>query len=58
MAALDRARRALAPEGVVLLVEPLAGVALLRETAAAAGFTRVRRLPIEAPLNPVLELMP
>jgi hypothetical protein len=35
-----------------------AGEALLRETAAAAGFTRIRRLPIEAPLNLVLELMP
>ena len=96
--ALGRARATLAPDGVVLLVEPLAadrvednlnpsgrmfyavstlictpnavsqiagdveplgtqaGEALLRETAAAAGFTRVRRLPIEAPMNLILEL--
>ena len=100
--ALVQARAALAPEGAVVLVEPLAadrvednltpsgrmfyavstlictpnavsqtaaagghvplgtqaGEALLRETAAAAGFTRVRRVPVEAPLNLVLELRP
>jgi SAM-dependent methyltransferase len=41
--------------------EPLgtqAGEALLRETAATAGFTRVRRVPVDAPLNLVLELRP
>lgn len=100
VAALAAARAALAPEGAVLLVEPLAGdrvednlnptgrmfyavstlvctpnavsqtvpgagaaplgtqagEALLRETAAAAGFTAVRRVPVDAPLNLVLEL--
>ena len=98
--ALVQAREALAPEGVVLLVEPLAadrvednltppgrmfyavstlictpnavsqftggpaplgtqaGEALLRETAGAAGFSRVRRVAVEAPLNLVLELRP
>ena len=99
---LVQARAALAPDGAVMLVEPLgadrvednltpsgrmfyavstlictpnavsqtadphghaplgtqAGEALLRETAAAAGFTRVRRLPVEAPLNLILELRP
>jgi SAM-dependent methyltransferase len=35
-----------------------AGEALLRSTAAAAGFTRIRRVPVEAPLNLVLELRP
>lgn len=98
--ALVQAREALAPAGVVLLVEPAAadrvednltpsgrmfyavstlictpnaisqttgdqgcaplgtqaGAALLGETAAAAGFTGVRRVPVEAPLNMVLEL--
>jgi SAM-dependent methyltransferase len=97
--ALVVAREALAPDGVVLLVEvnagdrvednlnpagrmfysistlvctpnalsqqapgapePLgtqAGEARLREVALAAGFTRVRRLPVDAPLNLVLEL--
>ncbi len=34
----------------------LAGEARLREIAAAAGFTRVRRVPVDAPLNLVLEL--
>ena len=34
----------------------LAGEPRLREVAAAAGFTRVRRLPVAAPLNLVLEL--
>lgn len=101
VAALASAREALAPGGVVLLVEPLAadtvednltpsgrmfyavstlictpnavsqaaagapaplgtqaGEALLRETAQAAGFSRVRRIPVEAPLNLVLELAP
>jgi SAM-dependent methyltransferase len=100
--ALVQARAVLAPEGAVVLVEPLAGdrvgdnltpvgrmfyavstlictpnavsqtaraggfmplgtqagEALLRETAGAAGFTRVRRVPVEAPLNLVLELRP
>jgi len=39
--------------------EPLgtqAGEARLREVALAAGFTRVRRVPVDAPLNLVLEL--
>ena len=97
--ALVVAREALAPDGVVLLVEvsagdrvednlnpagrmfysistlvctpnalsqqapgapePLgtqAGEARLREVALAAGFTRVRRVPVDAPLNLVLEL--
>jgi SAM-dependent methyltransferase len=36
----------------------VAGEALLRETASAAGFTRIRRLDVEAPLNIVLELRP
>jgi SAM-dependent methyltransferase len=97
--ALATARDALTPDGVVLLVEPLAadrvednfnpagrmfyavstlvctpnalsqqvpggpeplgtlaGEPRLREVAAAAGFTRVRRLPVDAPLNLVLEL--
>ncbi len=36
----------------------LAGEPRLREVAAAAGFTRVRRLPVDAPLNLVLELRP
>jgi SAM-dependent methyltransferase len=101
--ALVQARAALAPEGAVVLVEPLAadrvednltpsgrmfygvstlictpnavsqtaagtagrvplgtqaGEALLRETATAAGFAHVRRVPVEAPLNLVLELRP
>jgi SAM-dependent methyltransferase len=100
--ALRQAHAALAPDGAVVLVEPLAGdhvednlnptgrmfyavstlictpnavsqtagahgdaplgtqagEALLRDTAAAAGFTRVRRVPVEAPLNLVLELRP
>lgn len=98
--ALVQVREVLAPDGAVLLVEPLAadrvednltppgrmfyavsalvctpnavsqsagpdasaplgtqaGEALLTRTAAAAGFTRVRRIPVEAPLNLVLEL--
>jgi 2-polyprenyl-3-methyl-5-hydroxy-6-metoxy-1,4-benzoquinol methylase len=100
--ALVQARTVLAPDGAVMLVEPLAadrvednltpsgrmfyavstlictpnavsqtagtggpaplgtqaGEALLRETAAAAGFTHVRRVPVDAPLNLVLELRP
>lgn len=36
----------------------VAGEARLREVAAAAGFTRVRRLDVEAPLNILLELRP
>lgn len=36
----------------------VAGEALLRRTAEAAGFTRVRRLDVEAPLNILLELRP
>jgi len=35
-----------------------AGPALLGETAAAAGFSQVRRVPLDAPLNLVLELRP
>ncbi len=35
-----------------------AGEALLRSTAAAAGFTRIRRVPAQAPLNLVMELRP
>lgn len=34
----------------------LAGETLLREVAAAAGFTRIRRVPVDTPLNLVLEL--
>jgi hypothetical protein len=34
----------------------LAGESRLREVAASAGFTHVRRLPVDAPLNLVLEL--
>jgi SAM-dependent methyltransferase len=99
VSALTVAREALTADGVVLLVEPLAGDHVednfhpagrmfyavstlvctpnavsqqvvdgpiplgtlagegrLREVAAAAGFTRVRRLPVEAPLNLVFEL--
>jgi SAM-dependent methyltransferase len=99
--ALAHARLALAADGAVLLVEPLAGDRVednfnpsgrmfyavstlvctpnalsqqvpggpeplgtlageprLRDVAAAAGFTRVRRIPVEAPLNLVLELRP
>jgi SAM-dependent methyltransferase len=99
--ALAHARSALAPDGAVLLVEPLAadrvednlnpsgrmfyavstlvctpnalsqqvpggpeplgtlaGEPRLREVAAEAGFTRVRRIPVDAPLNLVLELRP
>jgi SAM-dependent methyltransferase len=99
VSALAVAREALTRDGVVLLVEPLAGDRVednfhpagrmfyavstlvctpnavsqqvvggptplgtlagevrLREVAAAAGFTRIRRLPVEAPLNLVLEL--
>ncbi len=36
----------------------VAGEARLREVAAEAGFTRVRRLDVEAPLNILLELRP
>jgi SAM-dependent methyltransferase len=99
--ALAHARSALAADGAVLLVEPLAadrvednlnpsgrmfyavstlvctpnalsqqvpggpdplgtlaGERRLREVAAAAGFTRVRRVPVDAPVNLVLELRP
>jgi hypothetical protein len=35
-----------------------AGEARLREAANAAGFGMIRRLPVEAPLNLVLELRP
>lgn len=95
LGALVHARAALAPEGVVLLVEPaaadrvednftpigrffyassalvctpnalaqeghalgtLAGEAALREVAGRAGFSRVRRVPVEAPFNLLLEL--
>jgi SAM-dependent methyltransferase len=45
---------ALAQEGHAL--GTLAGEAALREVAAAAGFTRVRRVPVDASLNLVLEL--
>jgi 2-polyprenyl-3-methyl-5-hydroxy-6-metoxy-1,4-benzoquinol methylase len=47
---------ALAQEGHAL--GTLAGEAALREVAAAAGFGRVRRVPVDAPLNLVLELRP
>jgi 2-polyprenyl-3-methyl-5-hydroxy-6-metoxy-1,4-benzoquinol methylase len=47
---------ALAQEGHAL--GTLAGEARLREVAAAAGFGRVRRVPVDAPLNLVLELRP
>jgi SAM-dependent methyltransferase len=100
-AALARARAAVAPGGVVLLVEPFggdnvednlnptgrmfyavstlactpnavsqktatsseplggqAGEKLLRELAGKAGFTRVRRLDVAAPMNLILELRP
>ncbi|HET7516381.1 MAG TPA: SAM-dependent methyltransferase, partial [Actinomycetes bacterium] len=36
----------------------LAGEARLREVAEAAGFTRIRRVPVQAPLNLLLELRP
>src|SRR5919107_481687 len=36
----------------------LAGEPRLRDVAAAAGFTRARRIPVDAPLNLVLELRP
>jgi SAM-dependent methyltransferase len=45
---------ALAQEGQAL--GTLAGEAALREGAAAAGFGSVRRVPVDAPLNLVLEL--
>jgi SAM-dependent methyltransferase len=35
-----------------------AGESLLRATAEAAGFTRIRRVPVDAPLNLVMELRP
>lgn len=35
-----------------------AGEALLRATGEAAGFTRIRRVPVDAPLNLVMELRP
>jgi SAM-dependent methyltransferase len=35
-----------------------AGEPLLRATATAAGFTNIRRVPVDAPLNLVLELRP
>jgi hypothetical protein len=35
-----------------------AGEALLRSTATAAGFTRIRRVAVPAPLNLVMELRP
>jgi SAM-dependent methyltransferase len=35
-----------------------AGEPLLRATATAAGFTRIRRIEVEAPMNLVLELRP
>jgi SAM-dependent methyltransferase len=47
---------ALAQEGNAL--GTLAGEARLREAAAAAGFTRVRRLEADTPLNLLLELRP
>jgi 2-polyprenyl-3-methyl-5-hydroxy-6-metoxy-1,4-benzoquinol methylase len=47
---------ALAQEGTAL--GTLAGPALLTEVAGAAGFTRVRPVPVEAPFNLVLELRP
>jgi SAM-dependent methyltransferase len=101
LGALTRARRALRPDGAVLLVEPLgaddvednlnpagrmfyaistlactpnavsqktatsseplgaqAGEKRLRALAAEAGFGRVRRLDVPAPMNLVLELRP
>jgi SAM-dependent methyltransferase len=36
----------------------LAGEPRLRDVAAAAGFTRIRRISVDAPLNLVLELRP
>ena len=45
---------ALAQEGHAL--GTLAGEARLREVAEAAGFAQVRRVPVDAPLNLVLEL--
>jgi len=35
-----------------------AGETLLRATGEAAGFTRIRRVPVDAPLNLVMELRP
>lgn len=49
------------PNGVAQEGHPLgtvAGEAKLRETAAAAGFTRVTRLAVEAPMNLLLQLRP
>ena len=49
------------PNGVAQEGHPLgtvAGEARLRETAATAGFTRIRRLDVEAPINILLELLP
>jgi SAM-dependent methyltransferase len=95
--ALEHARRALDPDGAVLLFEPLAadrvvdnlnptgrmfyavsalvctpnalsqeglaigaqaGESTLRTVAGTAGFGRVRRVPVDAPMNLVLELRP
>jgi SAM-dependent methyltransferase len=47
---------ALAQEGTAL--GTLAGPAVLAEVAAAAGLSRVRPVPVEAPFNLVLELRP
>lgn len=44
VAALADARHGLAREGVVLVVNATGAERQLRETAVAAGFTRVRRL--------------
>jgi len=49
------------PNGVAQEGHPLgtvAGEAKLRETAAAAGFTRVTLLDVEAPMNLLLQLRP
>ncbi|MGH3764178.1 MAG: class I SAM-dependent methyltransferase [Pseudonocardiaceae bacterium] len=47
---------ALSQEGTA--IGTLAGPSVLREVATAAGFTRVRPVPVEAPFNLVLELRP
>lgn len=49
------------PNGVAQEGHPLgtvAGEAKLRETASAAGFTRITRLDVEAPMNMLIQLRP
>ena len=49
---------ALAQSGPSAPLGTLAGAVALREVAVAAGFERVRRLDVDAPMNLLLELRP